>query len=440
MFNYLNVEFPTLSIPPSRGYSLHSSWARYEHELLTVRFIDWAVPYDSISDGTPVTVNIRGVGNNRVFNGYVHHIVPDLAPDKNYVDITLIGASRILKQQSQRVWLNTTADQVIADIANANNFSYIAVPTPRMYDQISQAGLSDWEFMVKLAKQNGYSLKADNTTIIFQPLTQEFTDTRQEAAYFIMKGLDVKFTGIFSFTPMVGEAIPYADATKTTVAVSGVDRSSVTEHTHVNQTPINHTRAKQVAPIFDAYHTKVVAPTYEIAQYEATAADERNRYAYRGEAVVLGNPSLLPDSPVYLDGIGPTYSGYWTVLSVSHNIKGNAEYTTTITVGADSLGLSTQWTDNKNIVSPNETIKRVVTPGVRQKNSLPTTSLKKVGVTVKESYKAPVSKVKNVSKVSAKGIPTHQWVGAGGNLKAPTIAEKKMPAAVMKKMVNTHGR
>jgi phage protein D len=380
------------------------------------------------------------MGSSRTFNGYVHHIIPDMSPNKNYVDITLIGASRVFKQQSQKVWTNTTADQVIADIADANNFSYIATPSPRIYDQISQAGMSDWELMVKLAKQNGYSLKADNTTLIFQPLTQDFTDMRQEAAYYAMRGLESKATGIYAFTPMIGEAIPYADATKTTVAISGVDRTSATSHSQTNQGSINHTRSKSSSPIFDAYHTNVVAPTYQIAQYEATAADERNRYAYRGEVTIQGNPTILPDSPIYLDGLGPTYSGYWTALSITHNIKGNAEYSTTLIVGTDSLGLSTQWTDNKTVTSPSQTIKRVITPGIRQKNIVPKTSLKKVGVTVKESHKVPFSKAKNVSKISSKTAPSHQWVGSGGNLKAPTIVEKKVPAAALQKMVNKYGR
>lgn len=440
MFSFLNVEFPTLSVPLTRGYSVKSSWARYEHELLTIRFIDWSPTYDSISDGTPVTVTLKGIGSSRTFNGYVNHIIPDLSPDKNYVDITFIGASRVFKQQSQRVWTNTTADQVIADFANANNFSYIAVPAPRVYDQISQSGMSDWELMVKLAKQNGYSLKADNTTLIFQPITQEFTDMRQEAAYYSMSGLESKATGIYSFTPMIGEAIPYSDAVKTTVAINGVDRTSATAHSKVNQTPINHTRSKTNSPIFDAYHTNVVAPTYEIAQYEASAADEKNRYAYRGEVTIQGNPTIIPDTPIYLDGLGPTYSGYWTALSITHNILGNAEYSTTLMVGADSLGLSAQWTDNKTISSPSQTIKRVITPGVRQKNIVPKTSLKKVGLTVKESYKTPLSVAKNVSKVASKTAPTHQWVGSGGNLKAPTVVEKKIPATALQKMVNKYGR
>ena len=411
-----------------------SSHGNYEHELLTVRFIDWNTEYNSISDGTPVIITINGLGSTRTINGYVHHITPDLSPDKNYVDITVIGASRVFKQQSQRTWLNCTADQVVSDLAKEHGFSYVAVPHPRVYEQVSQAGMSDWELMVKLAKQSGYSLKCNNTTVLFQPLTQEFTDMRQEAAYYVMHGLDQKATGIYSFKPLIGESIPYVDARKATVTISGVDKNTGASHSQTNQTGINTTRSIYTDPIFDSYHTRTVAPTPEIAKYEATAADERNRYAYRGEVVIAGNPTILPNTPVFLDGLGTTYSGYWTALSVEHNILGNKEYTTTLTVGTDALGLSTKWTDNKTVAYPSQSVKRVITPGIRQTNEVPKTTLVKLGSSPKESLKSPLSLVKQVTKVSTPGIPKYKWAGSGQNIKAPTVAEKKMPPVVLAKV------
>ena len=433
MFNYINISFPTLDVSLHRAAVLNHTHARYEHELATVYFADWSVPYASVSTGTPVTMILSGVRSARTINGYVHHVKPDISPSKNYVEVTIIGASYTLKQQSQKVWVDATADQVIADIATENNFSYIAVPHPRVYDQISQAGMSDWELMVKLAKQSGYSLKAINTTIIFQPLTQEFTDTRQQSAYYTMVGLDGKNTGIYSFQPIIGEAIPYEDAVKAAVAVSGMDRKTAVSHANTNQNSLETTRKKSVPSSFDSYHTGVVAPTFDIAKYESDAADEVNRYAYRGTVVVPGNPNLLPDSPVYLDGLGETYSGFWTVLS-TENYVNKEVYTTTLEIGADSLGLSSKWTDNKDVARPDITIKRVVTPGIRQKNVIPKTVLKKTGVSIRKSANSPISFVKNKPKAQIKSAPTHQWVGTSGNLKQPIIKEKKMPAAVLQKL------
>jgi hypothetical protein len=440
MFNHLDVKFPTLSLPLTRGYSLSSHHARYEHETHTVRFIDWNVEHASISDGTPVVITLKGYGSERVINGYVHHVIPDLSPDRNYVDITIIGASRVFKQQSQKIWKNATADQVISEIAKSHGFSFVAFPHPRFYEQISQSGMSDWELMVKLAKQNGYSLKCSNTTLYFQPLTQEFTDSREEAAYFAMHGLDQKATGIYSFNPIVGESVPYADARKATVSIAGVDKRSKAAHNYVHQKNPQATRENYVKPIFDSYHTHVVAPSYEIARHEAIAADERNRYPYRGEVVIQGNPAILPDSPVFLDGIGSAYSGYWTVLSIEHHIIGNKEFTTKMMVGTDSLGLSATWTDNKTIAHPSQSVKRVINPGVRQKNVVPKTSLTKVGPSYKESLKTPFSLAKNIATVKQPSAPTYKWSGTGANLKAPPVQEESIPPLARDMIRKNNGR
>jgi len=109
-------------------------------------------------------------------------------------------------------------------------------------------------------------------------------------------------------------------------------------------------------------------------------------------------------------------------------------YTTTLEIGADSLGLSSKWTDNKDVARPDITIKRVVTPGIRQKNVIPKTVLKKTGVSIRKNANSPISSVKNKPKAQIKSAPTHQWVGTSGNLKQPIIKEKKMPAAVLQKL------
>ena len=440
MFKTFTTEFPTLSYPPKLGYSLSSKHALYEHEIIKIRFTDWATQYNSVSDGTPVIITLTGEGGFRKFNGYVHHATPDISPDKNYLDVTFIGASKVFKQQSQRVWLSATADQIIADLALSHEFSYIATPHPRVYDQVSQSNMTDWQLMVKLAKQCGYMLKADNTTLIFQPLMQDFTDYRTQASYYSLKGLDSKHTGIYQFSPMIGEAIPYEDSLKSTTTVAGVNRESASIHSHTNQDQIKKTRISYVDPIYDNYSVDIVAPSYAIAQYEAAASDERSRYAYRGFVEVVGSPNVLPGNPVFLDGLGKTYTGYWTVLSVENNIFGNTSFSTTFMVGTDSLGTSSQWVDNKNVSSPSSGIQRVITPGVRQKNVIPKTNLIQSGLSVKDSVKSPYPQKKTTSKVSITSVPNYKWKGLGGNLKTPVIKEPPVSPGALNRMRALYGR
>lgn len=438
MFSYLDIQFPTLDMPLHRAYEFSSTHATYEHEMVKIYFLNWEVPYEDISYGTPVIANIKGFSSERTFNGYVYYVKPDISPNKKYVELTLIGASNVLKQQSQGLWVDSTADMVVADVARKNGFSYVAEPHPRVYEQIAQGSMTDWELLATLAKQCGYSFKADNTTLIFQPLTQEFTDMREQAHYYALGGLDTKSTGIYSFKPTIGESIPYEDAQKTTVAIAGVNNVTSVDHTNTNQKSIKTTRKKSQKPVIDSYNTRVVAPSFEIAKYESNAADERNRYAYRGEVTIPGNPSLLPNTPVYLDGLGGSYSGYWTVLTVEHLVEEHM-FTTTALVGTDSLGLSTKWTDNQEIDQPADKVKRIIKPGSKQVNKKGKTSLKKTGKIVKKGKVSPLLQSKNVSKSKKITAPSYQWKGAGGNLKPPAKAKTGMSSAVLGVLASQRG-
>ena len=62
MFNYLDIQFPTLDIQLSRSNRINITHARYEHELMKIYLVNWEVPYESISSGTPINVVISGVG------------------------------------------------------------------------------------------------------------------------------------------------------------------------------------------------------------------------------------------------------------------------------------------------------------------------------------------------------------------------------------------
>jgi phage protein D len=382
MFNYITVDFPETTLQPQVIYSATITQKRYAHELVCLYFKDWGVQYDVIKAGLPVHLTFSGYNEKKEIYGYVHHVNLNRTPGKNFTELTIIGSSFPMKQQSQYIYKNTTADQVVKEIASKHNFVCYAVPHPRVYPQISQAGHSDWEFMVRLAKQCGYTLRATNTELYFQPIMEDYTKYRAEAPKFIMRPASAPDgSTIYSFKPMIGESIPYEDATKGAIAVSGVDVTNSEPISITQQIRSAKTRMKQQVEFFDRFDTATVAPDVLVASYEAEAAENRNYFPYRGVVEVLGNPNLRPDMPVYLDGIGEPYAGYWIVLEVQHNIVeeeiNRQRFTTTLVVGTDSLGKAQRWVDSQIITAPDYTPKRTVIPNVLQTRVVPTTVLNK---------------------------------------------------------------
>lgn len=371
MFNYVSIQFPLSENPPQRISYFYLNQDRYAHEVAVVRFRDWDVRYNFIKPKDPVRCIIRGKDSIREFTGYIHDIKPDISPGKQFVELTLIGASYKLKQARQRVYYDTTASEVIRQIAREYNFStYNVVDHPRVYPQIVQAGHTDLELMTKLAKQCGYTLRIQNTSIFFEPLTAEYTRGRASSPSFIMRDSnDPKGSTLYSFKVLLGESTRYADAYRSNAQVGGVDPDTADANIVVNNTRPDALREIADEALFDSFATNITAPTASEAAYEAYAIEQRNRFPYRAMVEVAGTADISPDKSVYLSGIGPEYSGYWIVLSAQHRIVEEAQnilkYTTILTLGTDSLGSANTWTDGRIVTVPEVIPRRELTVGER---------------------------------------------------------------------------
>jgi hypothetical protein len=369
MFNYVSIQFPLSEKPPQRVSSFTLTQERYAHEVAVVKFRDWDIRKTHINPGEPVRCIIRGKNSSREFVGYIHDIKPEITPGKNTTTMTIIGASYKLKQQRQRVFENVTASDVVKAITKEYGFSAYVQDHPRVYEQIVQAGHSELQFMARLAKQCGYSLRIENTSVYFHDLTADFTKYRGTAESFYMSGAnEPKGSNLYSFNLTLGESVKYADAYKSAVQVGGVDPYTAEANIVTAQIREETLRETSATEFFDSYDTNTVSPGYLPAVYEARAADQRNRFPYRARVQVIGTPTIGPDKPVYLTGIGPEYSGYWVVLSAQHHIIEAApnilKYTTFLEVGADSIGTANVWKDEA-IVAPSDIKIRELIPNSR---------------------------------------------------------------------------
>lgn len=439
MFNYVKVKFPeSPSVQPSFVYSATLKQSRYSHEILTITFRDWDLPYEIVEPNSPVNVTMYGPKKRREFYGYVHHIAPEQTPGKNFVTVVLIGASFPMKQQAQKIYKNVTADRVVREIAKKHGFVCYSVPHPRVFPQISQAGHSDWEIMVRLAKQCGYTLRATNTELYFQPILDDYTKYREEAPRFVKRTTSsIDGTSIYSFNPLIGENIEFDDARKAAVAVSGVDPIASNPVSFTKQKANKKTRKKKKAEIFDQFDTLSVVPGLDVAQYEAEAAEARNAFPYRARVEVIGDPTLRPDFPVFLDGLGQTYSGFWTILSTEHRIEeeelNRHRYVTVLEVGTDSLGRADKWTDSKEVLSPDYLPKRTIIPNVKQTKVAPKTELRKTNKRTTPQTESVFGTVNNRTRASSTAVSAPAWKSATQTLN-PVVTQNNKSAAVINRL------
>lgn len=445
MSSVVLVNFPETTFGPQIVYSLDLIQERYSHELVNIVFKDWDTQADVISPGTTVQISLFGATDVRQFYGYVHHIVPNRTPGTNFTEVVVIGASFPFKKPAQTIYTNITADQVVQQIAEKHGFVCYAVPHPRVYPSIAQGGDSDWSLMSRLAQQNGYLLRAENTELYFQPLLEDYTRYREEALTFTMRtSSDPRGSTLYSFTPEIGESIPYDDATKAAVAVTGIDRVDPTNSTmkHTVQNRNKTTKRKSQAEFFDQFDVQTVVRDPETAKYEAEAAESRNAFPYRASAEVLGYSSLRPGLPVYLEGVGE-FSGYWTVLKAQHMVVeeelNRHRYTTVLELGTDSFGGANRGNDNKYVTKPSETPKRTIIPGVKQTKRVAKTVIDKPFKSVNGLNKGSFGTIENRAKPSYNNRDNApaKWKSGTKSL-STVIDEPRKPAAVVARLAKKY--
>lgn len=415
MLKFLRVNFNGIDGAPFRLSHFRYTQAKYQHELAYLTFNEWDTSIDFIKPGIPVDFEIKDPKGVKKFYGYVHHVEPSKTPGSDNVTVVVIGASYLLKQARQEVYKNITASELAISIAKRYNFSYGVTPHPRVYPQIAQSGQSDWQLLVRLAKQCGYSLRAENTELYFKPLDEDFSTYKGEALRFYMNDANnPEGSTIYSFKPIVGETLSFDDSgTKSATAISGMSiRDAKTAFAVTKQNSEVTVRTGKQNEFFDRFDTHTVVTDYASAVYEAEALDMLTRYPYRASVEVLGNTELKPDMPIYLEGLGKDYSGYWTIIDTEHIID-NLVYTTKLTVGLDSLGTANIWKDGKSLASvPNPDL-RTVTPGTYQTNVKPKTALKVTQQGNLLRYGYSISSTQNKPNVETTEKTVVAWASVG---------------------------
>lgn len=436
MFKQIAVKFPDSEVDqPQFIYKAVLYQKIYEHEMLVITYKDWNPYFNSIKPGVPMTASIVGDRTTRSFTGYVHHIQPSVSPGKNYTEVVCIGGSFPMKQASQKVYREHTADQAVRAIAISHGLNFLGVPHKRVFDQISQAGYTGWQMAVRLAKQIGYTLRAENTEIYFEPILNDYQKYRTQCPKFVMRDAgNPKGSNLYSFQPVIGESIDWDGDAKAAVAVNGVDRFSKVPMKQTVQKRNKKTRAVSQEEFFDRFASLVVSPNPEIAKFESEAAEARTSFPYRGSASVLGDPSIRPNIPVYLQGVGETYSGYWTVLGAEHVIveteRNVYTYTTNINIGSDSVGGATRWSDGSLIVAPPDVPARFVSPAVSQSKRKPSSKLVRNKVKTSNRKQGSFGKISNRKKTTTKVKTPSTWRAKSPTPKIPPAPKVNKPKAV----------
>ena len=220
-----------------------------EHDILVLNFKGH--PFnkkEAIISGDPVKFKFRSKKVSSEWVGYVYKIQQDNGWQGGNTDIICVGASYLLKETNQKIYLNNTADQVISQIAKKHGFAAVTQRHPRQRDSIVQAGQSDWQVCKRLARQTGFALYSQNTTLFFVSKDKIYSSKKNGAPYFNYVNhendgvvtREQRLTGsIISFVPHISDNTPEAGVRVDRV-VTGVQANTgktiKAKHKHISAT------------------------------------------------------------------------------------------------------------------------------------------------------------------------------------------------------------
>ncbi|CAB4129480.1 COG3500 Phage protein D [uncultured Caudovirales phage] len=431
MSSYVTISFPNSPVQPKRVHSAILYQEIFSHDYAEIELRDWKVDPLNIKPGSLMILTIRG----KDYHGYVHQLDGNQSATKSFTKIGFIGASYVMKQASQKIYRGVTASQIIAEIAKKYNFAYRVTAHPRVYEQVSQAGLTDWQLMVNLAKECGYFLRAENTEIHFHPVAEDFDGMIHEAVSFQKADAGFKpVNPIYEFKPIISETLNRFGFRKTAESVSGVNPVNGQEFRVTTQGSADPTRAISNAEFFDSHATQNVANSYEVATHLAKAAHEYSKFPYVADVKTIGLSSIRPCMPVYLKNVGGEYSGYWTIIGVTHSVTEKAlnqqMYTCDIQVATDSLGTVT---NPKHPKIPAAVPKRQIVPNQKNKNVKPKTVMLRPSITSKRGQKTELVDRINRPALGGPFVATSRWGSTHRDLNYKNVDEK-MPQAVWQKL------
>ncbi|MEV0639441.1 VgrG-related protein [Streptomyces sp. NPDC050619] len=305
-----------------------------DHEFLTAT---------GITIGTPLRVSVMtvsGTARERLFNGEVTAVEVDYDRTGSFTVVRAHSkAHRLQRGRKVVAYRNMTAARIVREVAKGAGLKCGTVQAaPVEYTQLSQANVSDWDFLQYLASESGAQVRIDDKGLL------QFTKPQKAS------GAPAPTTSA-TRNPMVLEykqnllvlraSLSAADGASS-VEVRGWNVTTREKLVSPQQSVTSDTVVPRLSPKMAARFGKSAKLTVTDTPYRTLAETKAAADAIAAEvsagfgeleAVAEGNPQLRAGKPVALGNVG-LFSGRYTATAVQHVLEPHGGYWTTVWVSA----------------------------------------------------------------------------------------------------------
>lgn len=346
------LQFPTLPSLTQQPIKYTLIEEEHKHDILEIwastNFEAWI---SLLKTGVPVEFRITQGVLSRTWIGYVSYVKSTVSAQREReMVVVCIGSSFPLKEETTETYEKVTIPDVVEKIATKFGYNYLGEQHGLVFDQLSLAGHSYWEWIHEQAKRIGYGVLIDGMTMVFKPIDSMIKYGITTIPLFDMGGIGIPSGSNFidrtldSFQVLNGEHIETPEATRTTKVMGSVDpitgAMGVTIQSPATVGKSLRTNVSDV--LFSEYRSDQVAHSYTQASMLAEGAAHRGRMNMPAYVTGQGDPRIRVFCPILVTGTTDQTDGYWVVKKARHVLSRNGNYEVEMLVAADGTGVVSQ--------------------------------------------------------------------------------------------------
>ncbi|MFM9610162.1 type IV secretion protein Rhs [Streptomyces sp. V2] len=283
-------------------------------------------------------VTVSGQSRERLFSGEVTALEVDRDRTGSFTVVRAYSKEHRLQRGRKVVaFRNMTASAIVRKVAASAGLAVGTVEAaPITYKQLSQANVSDWDFLQFLAAESGAQVRVDDKGLL------QFTKPKKASAAPAPSTSAVNNPLVLEYPRnlfTLRAALSTADGASQ-VEVRGWDVTNKKPLVSPKPSVVSDTVLPGLAPSSAAKFGKAKltvtdTPYRTLAETKAVAdavADQVSSGFAELEVVAEGNPLLRVGKPVALGNVGKAFSGKYTPSAVQHVIEPHGGYRTTVWV------------------------------------------------------------------------------------------------------------
>ena len=259
------------------------------------------------------------------------------------------AAHRLFRGRRTEAYTQMTASDIALKVAQRVGLPVGQVTsTTTVFEHVTQAGASDWDFLRRLAAEVGFDITVREGKFGFSPRTAAAGapaagGVENKDPLVLRLGEDlVRFRAVVTSAEQVKEVEVRGWDVATKQALTATEPAETTRVSLPDVDP-----AELAATFGDARYVSGEVPLRTQAAVDTAAKSLAESVAgsfAELEGVVRGNPEVRAGTPVTLDNLGKPFDGKYTVTRSRHRLDPATGYTTAFTVSGSQdrtlLGLT----------------------------------------------------------------------------------------------------